>query len=212
MSATLTIAKSASGVGGSISKNFVRTADGGGIKDIAVPAGKAGTLSTRTDNETGTLTLSNGHGITTAMVIDLYWATGCRRGVLVGTVSVNSVPIGADNGGTGDNLPTQGTAIVASPRVAFNCAVDGDELAALAVQALSASTTETADANIEFLDDSSSSVVVIPLEINVPRIYDIEGGDTNPFTGDPIASALVSNGSSTNALTLKMLWVQDSTP
>lgn len=79
--------------------------------EVPLPAAKTGSLSTRTDNTSGTLTMDAGHGFTTAATIDLYWIGGSRLGVLLGTVSVNSCPF---SGGTGDNLPTQGTAITAS--------------------------------------------------------------------------------------------------
>lgn len=76
-----------------------------------VPAAASGTLTTRTDNETGTITGTTGHGITTGAVIDIFWDGGARFGVLVGTVSGNSIPIGADNSGTGSNLPTASTVV-----------------------------------------------------------------------------------------------------
>lgn len=85
-----------------------------------LPLAKVGELTTRTDNETGTLTMDTGHGITTGARLDLYWADGdgagtpgSRRGITVGTVSGNTVPIGADNSGSGDNLPLVNTAITA---------------------------------------------------------------------------------------------------
>lgn len=78
--------------------------------DIDLAPAKSGSLTTRTNNSDGTLTMSTGHGITTGARLDLYWATGSRRGITVGTVSGNSVPISS---GTGDNLPTAATAITA---------------------------------------------------------------------------------------------------
>ena len=77
----------------------------------SVPAAKAGTLTTRTDNDTGELTMGGGHGIVDGDRLDLYWTGGCRRGMVVGVVAGNAVPI---DGGSGDNLPAQDTAIVAS--------------------------------------------------------------------------------------------------
>jgi len=208
---TLNYSVAISGLGGSISRNIPRTEDGGGSNEIAVGVGYSGTLTTRTDDETGSLTLASGHGITTAQVIDLYWSGGARYGITVGTVATNVVPIGADNSGTGDVLPTAATAIVASPRVTFNCAIDGDELALLGVQQAYASNTEAANSHISFLDSGSAEIEEFALSANVPRTFDITGGDTNGFTGNPITSAVVSNGSATNAATLKILWVQDST-
>ncbi len=209
---TVNYAVSISGIGGSISRTTPRTAEGGIAVEIPLPAGKVGQLTTRTDNETGTLTMASGHGITTAAIIDLYWATGARYGILVGTVSVNSVPIGADNAGTGDNLPTNLTAIVATVQVPFNIAIDGDELGLLAIQNLYVSTSAATPSRVGLLDSGEAVIESVPLLGNTPRVYDIEGGDTNLFTGNPITHAVASNGSSAAASTLKIYGVQDSTP
>lgn len=67
-----------------------------------------GTLSTRTDNTSGQLTLDSLHGVLSDSVGGLYWNGGQRLGVAVGTVNGNLVPF---SGGSGDNLPAQDTAI-----------------------------------------------------------------------------------------------------
>ncbi len=86
------------------------TVESGGVAQVSesIPAAKTGTLTTRTDNDTGTLTMSSGHGITTGAKIDIYWTGGRRYNVTVGTVSTNSVPFDL---GSGDNLPTNNTAV-----------------------------------------------------------------------------------------------------
>lgn len=189
------------------------TDEGGMAIEIPVPAGAAGTLTTRTDNETGTLTMaSGGHGITTGAIIDLFWSGGSRHGILVGTVSGTSVPIGADNSGTGDNLPSTSTALVASVQKAFNCAIDGDELALLGIKMLYASNTETAESYVSLLDAANDVIAALTLNPNRPRNWDIRGGDTNTFAGDPITDGVVTNGSSTNAATLQLVWLVDATP
>lgn len=66
-----------------------------------VPVAQTGALTTRTDNDTGTLTMSGGHGVVTGKV-DVFWDTGSRVG-MDATVTSNSIAI---DGGTGDNLPT----------------------------------------------------------------------------------------------------------
>lgn len=213
---TLTLNMTINGLGETISRTIRRTADGGGNCEIAVPAGKAGTLSTRTDNETGTLTLGVSHGITTGQVIDLYWSGGSRYSITVGTVSGTSVPIGADNSGTGDNLPAQGTAIVCSPRVTFDCNMDASELSAAAILSKYAA-TETAMSYVSFRQSGGSETNGVELYPNTPRIYDLSYGGTgyfgtNPFGSDQIAYGVASNGSSTQASTLQVMWVQDSTP
>lgn len=210
---TLNIAIGVSGVGGSISRSTPRTADGGGAIEVAVPVGQAGTLTTRSDDDTGIVTAGSGsHGISSSDVIDLFWVGGARFGITVGTVSGTSIPIGGDDSGTGDVLPASSTAVVVSPRVAFNAAIDGDALAAIAIQQVFLSTSETAESRVTLLDSGDSEIEGITLAANTPRLFDITGGDTNVFTGNPITDGFISNGSTTNAATLKILWVQDITP
>lgn len=88
--------------------------DGGVSKTLA--AAKTGSLTTRTDNDTGELTMAGGHGISTGNKLDVYWVdptTGAmksRVNMTVGTVATNQVPI---DGGTGDVLPVATTAVTA---------------------------------------------------------------------------------------------------
>lgn len=77
------------------------------------PPGKRGTLTARSSDTVGELTLESGHGIATGNVIHVYWGTGKRIGVTAGTVSGNVVPI---SGGSGDVLPVTSTPIY----VAYN--------------------------------------------------------------------------------------------
>lgn len=206
----LGISLSAGGV--SIQNTITRTPDAAlPGHEITLPAAKTGTLSTRTDDETGTLTMAADHGITTASVIDIYWSGGARYGVLVGTVSVNSVPIGADNAGTGDVLPAQATAITAAVQVAANTYIDGDNLSIIGVELYTSEST-SGKGHCDFQEVDNTSIVNLALVGNTPRVFDIAGGQTNPFAGDPIFELKASNGSSTAAATLKICGGYDSTP
>lgn len=84
--------------------------DNGVTHQPSVPAAKAGNLTTRTSDTVGELTMATGHGITTGLILDIYWSGGKRYGVTVGTVSVNQVPFSL---GSGDNLPADEFAITA---------------------------------------------------------------------------------------------------
>lgn len=77
------------------------------------PAGKRGTLTTRSSDTAGELTMESGHGIATGNIIHVYWGDGKRIGVTAGTVSGNVVPI---SGGSGDDLPPASSPIY----VAYN--------------------------------------------------------------------------------------------
>lgn len=83
--------------------------------DFELGTAWAGVLTTRTDDNTGTLTMDDaGHDIATGNRLDLYWTIDgvnyCQRGITVGTVSGTSVPF---DSGVGDNLPTAATEITA---------------------------------------------------------------------------------------------------
>lgn len=181
-----------------------------GLQDTLNTA-KAGTLSTRTDNNTGTLTLGSGHGITDGQIIDVYWSGGVQRTVTVGTVSGTSVPI---DGGIGDNLPTATTAITACVQKAINLSVDGDNTKILAVILETVDKTLRTAANVQFLDAAADVIAEVDLVANVPQVWDIEGGSSNPFTGDPITNLKASqaNSTSTETYTLKIVGVQDASP
>ncbi len=201
---------SISGGGVTIQGSVIRETDSVSGLDPALPAGKAGTLTGRTDNDTGIATLSTGHGIISSDKVDVYWDGG-RRYNMTATVATNAVTI---DGGSGDNLPTNSppTAVVVVKRVRVNVAIDGDELSLLAVQLSIAAPNSTAKGQIAFYDDGDALIAHLDLTANVAIPYDIEGGISNDFTGNPITYAMASNGDSSNDATLKIIVAQDSTP
>ncbi len=72
--------------------------------------GREGPLTTRTDNDTGAVTLSAGHGFITGDKIDIAWSGGSRKD-MDATVAGNVVSL---DGGTGDNLPIESTTLTLS--------------------------------------------------------------------------------------------------
>lgn len=207
---SLSLSVTMSGLGNrTIAKQIPRESDGGICYDPTIPHGYAGELTTRTDNNTGEVTMEPGHGITPGMVVDIYWDGGVQYGVTVGASSTDDLPI---DGGVGDNLPTQGTEVIVSPVVEVNVAIDGDELSLLGIQQQFANLTDTSPGHIAFRDGTSSLVAAISLDGTNPQTWDIGGGAANPFTGNPITKALCSNGSTENDCVLVILGLQDSTP
>lgn len=209
---TITYATSVSGGGVTIQTPPVVRSNSGpiGLEDT-LTAAKAGTLSTRTDDDTGTLTMEAGHGITTGQVIDVYWSGGVQYGVTVGTVSTNSVPIDT---GSGDVLPAQDTVITAVVQKSINLAIDGDETDIIAVAVTTLDSTQRTAAHVQFRDVSNAEIAEIDLITNVPQVWDIAGGAANPFTGNPITNLKCSQASTstTEAWTLKVVGVQDASP
>ena len=209
---TVTHGQSISGGGITIQPLPIQRTNSGTIAlEDTLNTAKAGTLSTRTDNNTGTLTLESGHGITDGQIIDVYWSGGVQRTVTVGTVSGTSVPI---DGGIGDNLPTAATAITACVQKAINLAIDGDNADIVAVILETNDKSLRTTANVQFLDAAADVIAEIDLVANVPQVWDIEGGSANPFTGDPITNLKASQASTSTSetWTLKIVGVQDASP
>ena len=209
---TVTHGQSISGGGITIQPLPIQRTNSGTIAlEDTLNTAKAGTLSARTDNNTGTLTLGSGHGITDGQIIDVYWSGGVQRTVTVGTVSGTSVPI---DGGIGDNLPIATTAITACVQKAINLAIDGDNADIVAVILETNDKSLRTAANVQFLDSAADVIAEIDLVANVPQVWDIEGGSSNPFTGDPITNLKASqaNSTTTETYTIKIVGVQDASP
>jgi len=213
MSVNLTYSVSVSGSGLSMQSAIVRSASASVGLVESLPAAKTGTLTTRTDNTDGELTMAASHGITTAAVIDLHWTVagvaGVRYGVVVGTVATNAVPI---SGGAGDNLPADETAITAVLPTTANVLIDGDNTKLIAVELKTTDTSLRTAGHVSFRDVDDDLIAELDLVTNVPRIYDLEGGDANPFTGDVITYIEASNGNSSTAASLQIQSVYDASP
>lgn len=211
MSVSITYGVSVSGGGISMQSSIVRTGSASiGLAEV-LPAAKTGTLSTRTDDTDGELTMSAGHGITTGSLIDLYWDGGVRYGVVVGTVAGNAVPI---SGGAGDDLPLSATAITATLRTIANLLIDGDNVGLIAFELQTTDRQLRVPGRITFRDASDAAVAQLDVVSNVPRVFDFEGGATNILTGNPITSIVASTGgsSTTETHTLRIAGVYDATP
>lgn len=156
-------------------------------KRDALPAAKIGTC-TRSDANTGVLTMASGHGITTGNLLHLYWTEGgvkkFRRSV-VGTVSGNSVPIDL---GAGDDLPvTAATAITAMVPFIELLPLDGDSIQALLLSC-------SRPAQVAFLDGSNVELVGITTDGSNAYFWDADSGKANPLNGVIVESVRLSHG------------------
>lgn len=195
---------------GSIARSVNRTGDSRIDAEISLPAGKAGTLTTRTDDNTGVVTVSSGHGITTSDTVDVYWSTGRRYGVDVTAQDSTTITIDL---GSGDVLPSTSTAVVIVKQVAFNLALDGDNAKIVGFSyELAADTSDGYGCRVTLFDSADDTITGLDLDAFSPNVCDIEGGATNLYTGDPITDGVASNGSSTYAATLKIQAIVDATP
>lgn len=174
--------------------------DGAVILSPTLPAAVSGTLTTRTDNTTGTLTLASGHGVTTGARLDVYFGSGLRRyGVTVGTVSGNSVPI---SGGTGDNLPVLNAAVTAMVPVLENFPVAGADLKGLFFGCDSPA--------VAVIRKSGPATVVALTATGSTGSYqwDAGSGVTNPFGSDVSVDVYLSHGG-TAARQLRLVGQRD---
>lgn len=198
-------------VGGSnIQKTVTRTADHPNPYEVSIPAAEAGSLTTRTSDTAGTITMDDaGHSIQTGDVIDIYWSGGVAYGATVGTVSGTSVPF---TGASGDALPAASTAVTVDEQIIINTQIDGDTVKILGLVVEFPTSSSTDKAHVDMQDSGNATIEEIDLTANTPVVHDIEGGATNVFTGNPITHSHVSQGGTTEACTLKILSLEDSTP
>jgi hypothetical protein len=178
------------------SNRTITSVNGLPLGPVTVAAAKIGSLTTRTDNTTGTLTMNAGHGFATGNRIDLFWATGCRVGVVVGTVATNSVPI---SGGNGDNLPTAATAITAMKPTKYPLSFVGDDVDAVAMSA-----SATGPGAFTFVDGADAHLAHFRVPGGTVYSWDSAAGQANPLAGLTPVSVYVSQGDSAATSSLQV--------
>ena len=176
--------------GVSVSGKISQTVDTSIGIDYNPQAGQAGALTTRTDDDEGSITMTeSGHTITTGATVDIFWATGMRYGVTIGTVAAKVCPF---SGGAGDNLPDNLTAVVVCIQTTQDIDVVGDKIKMLAV-------SSQYRASVDFLDSGGNVLLHIPLAAGEIQDWTYGSMHTNPVAGDTIASATVTSGTTTAA-------------
>lgn len=160
-------------------------------------AAKTGQLTTRTDNDTGTLTMTGGHGIITGDFLFVFWDGGSRRAV-AGTVATNSVPIDL---GAGDNLPVNLTNVTVQVANSESAIMTGNNVTAIQFYAPRRGSIQITDASDVELDAQT-------VEAGSAYIWYSGSGVTNPLAGDAVAKVKFGNGDSTgtNAVEANFLY------
>lgn len=190
----LTITETATIAGVTAVSQISQEADGLVSRQVSLPAAKEGTLTTRTSTTVGTLTMANGHGITTGARLDIYFTGGIRRGVLVGTVTGNSVPFTV---GAGEDLPALNAAVTAMVPQEEVFLITGNTVKGILFFAAQPGMIVIAETdNTEILAKSLGS----PLTTAKRSFAWIPDRDpTNPVAGDAIAKVFFSHGAKTAA-------------
>jgi len=155
--------------------------------DESCLVGQAGSLTTRTNNTVGTVTLTvNAVTLVTSDVADVYWSGGMRRGVVLGTVAGTSCPL--TDSGSGDNLPVVNTAVVVSPTRVVNTSIVGANVKSITID--SASDQDGAYSILA----SGVETLGAKLVGGADYIWFDGNGITNPVTGSTQTQIRVSQG------------------
>ena len=173
---------------------------------FTVATGKTGTVTTRSDDNTGELTLTTGHGITTGQIIDIHWRLAgvnyCQRKVTVGTVSVNVVPI---DSGVGDNLPAQTTPVVVSVQREELVTVHSSGLQILGLLAKDLTGVAVEGVQLQFVIGAGTVPYSPLLSLDDLVQADIAAGEANPVGATDIVKVTMTNGSATLTAELQIL-------
>lgn len=151
---------------------------------LNVPAAKIGSLTTRTDSDTGVATMNAGHGFATSDKLDVFWAGGSRRG-MTATVATNAVTL---DGGAGADLPATSTALTVMKPVSQPVDLDGD--AAVAVAAYG-----QRGGYVAYLDSDAADIKAYgPLDQAGGDGWVTGDGGSNPLATKTVASITFSHG------------------
>ena len=202
---TATLQEVASLGGVSIS-NLIRRVNTGQIgHEPTLNAALSATLTTRTDNTSGVLTMEDSnHGIENTDLFDLHWLNGstpqCAYGCNAANVSGNSVEF---SGAAGDVLPTEDNTVNACAVSTVDTDFDGDLVEMIVIGS-------DVQAHITFRDSGGTVIAAETLAANEGWAWASNQGVANPLTGNAVAEALISCGNATNGGTMKIGILYDS--
>lgn len=204
--ATFGVSFSAGGI--STTQNISREADSSFGVETTLAVSSALSSWVKTDANTAAGNLAADHGLTDG-TFDVYWTGGRRYGVAI-TITTNAVAL---EGGAGTDFPATATSTVVMRKVQqVNVLIDGDAVGAMCVVLESTDSSSTARGHVTFKDAAGDTITELDVVANIPQCFDVAGGQTNPFTGDPIIVAYASQESTSATATLKIMGTADSTP
>ncbi len=126
-------------------------------------AGKSGTLSTRTDNDTGVITMAAGHGFQTGDKLTVFSGTSTARCGMGATVAGDEVTV---DGGAGDNLPAQSTAVIVCKEKDIDLDVVGNDIVMMAAKC-------TKRAVLQFCE-ADGTLIGTPVKLPENEVWDWE--------------------------------------
>ena len=182
-----------------------RTADGRDERAPTLAAGLVPTTWTKTDANTGTAVLPEGHGLVTSDVVAVLWAGGFRYG-LTATVTGNSAVL---DGGAGDDLPANGTPVVVAKKVVVDLVEAGNDIALLEISGRKSDNVTAARVLAVFV--TSENVAIAAFDVTDFCLWAVNLGLANPLAGAAIAAIWIFNGAdASNTVCIEIL--SDTTP
>lgn len=166
---------------------------------VSLPAGIAGTLTTRTDADTGIVTVLAGHGITDSDTVTLFWAGGVRRGLTVTATAATTISIDV---GAGADLPAVSSVVTIAKEVITSLGHVGNDLAIFAVHSVN-----RLMANIR--NAGPTTILALDITGRESFAYISTFSGTNPFAGETLVTAVLANGGTT-AATANILHLKDT--
>lgn len=173
-----------------LAENKTITGEGTINRSPSVPAAKNGALTTRTDANTGVVTMDAGHGLATSDVVDAYWTNSDgTKGYRVGmtcTVATNAVTV---DGGSGDDLPVLTTTVRLMKPVEETL----PQISATGFKVLALSSPVPARMDIQ---DGSGSLLEKIFKKATGGLWQWheEMPDANPITGETATKIVLSHG------------------
>lgn len=158
-----------------------------------LPAAKEGDLTTRTDDNTGVITLDGGHGLSSG-TYDIYWEGGCRYG-MDATIATNAMSI---DGGAGDVLPAAATPVWVSEQVSMTFPFVGSLVLIGMIQA-------NFPGHIDMQTSAPASVYAAAVSSTPTRFTAADVSGT-------VATVKFSNGSTLYSNEIKIAVGRDATP
>ena len=187
-------------VGGAVVDAVIdREDEQGATTQVALDAGIAGVLTTRTSDSVGVITVAEGHGITTSDTLGVFWTAASRYGVTITATTATTITIAT---GAGTVLPAVSSVVTIGKEVITSLGHIGDDLKIFAVHSpnrLSANIRDVTPATIEALD--------IAAKESWAYISNFSGA--NPFAAVTLVTAVLANGGTT-AVTANILHIKDT--
>lgn len=200
MPETLSATIQATAFGRPCNKDISITSETGQPWSPTVAKAWAGQLTTRTDANTGVVTMADaGHAIANGTKVMVYWeddvvahTAGRRRFQSVTGVAGTAVTLDL---GAGDNFPTVLTNVIICTMEQVNVALVGDDCMGIALPGISA------EMSTIFHAGDASELLYVALSAQAGYVWTSAEGITNPLAGVSVATVWVGHNNTGSSMT-----------